>query len=310
MVDHNTNVGVFDAGAVLHVTGTVVSDTQPDQDRPTGRGLSAQPQEGLGTPAEVTLDSSVIEHNRGGGLFVAGSAGAGTRTVIRDPVAALPGGAARGVALQGGPLTGAASAATIDHSLVDGSRGIGLFCSGSSLDMTGSVVRGTTPTDAGVAGRGLALQAWEGIPSVVSIAGSVVTDNTEFGVYIWGAQVDLEDTTIAATAATTDGAQELFGDGIAIQSSDAFGQVSLSSSHLIDNERAGILYFGGTLSLGATQVACNAIDLVDGSAGALVFDNAGGNTCGCPAGAGECKWQSTTVAAPAPLEPDPTDEER
>jgi len=45
VVDHNTDVGVFVAGAELTMDGTIVSNTQPDNELPTGRGISVQRQD-------------------------------------------------------------------------------------------------------------------------------------------------------------------------------------------------------------------------------------------------------------------------
>jgi hypothetical protein len=219
-------------------------------------------------------------------------------------VADLAGLGGRGLGVQPDPDLGVSGEATVFDSLFERNAGAGVYVLGSVLDMQRSAVAGTLSAELTGEGRGVSIQYDDvtGFASQANLSKVQVNGSREFGMFVQGSTVTLSDSTISATR-SVDG---LYGDGLALPSAGVSNQVIVSGSRIGDNERGGILLFDGSnLSLGSSELSCNAIDLVDGSSSAATqFDNQGGNACGCPAEPSSCKWVGTNVAAPLPLAPD------
>jgi hypothetical protein len=85
--------------------------------------------------------------------------------------------------------------AVVSNALVEANQSIGIFARGATLELDVSVVRSTL-------GRGV--EAGENSatasPSVLTVTGSVISDNRAFGVFAAGASVDIDSTVIANTA--------------------------------------------------------------------------------------------------------------
>src|SRR6185436_12701778 len=83
LVEGETSIGVFVAGATATIDRTVVRDTLPKADMSNGVGMLARP--GVtDAPSNLTLRRSVVERNLVWGVSVIGSNGTIEATVVRD----------------------------------------------------------------------------------------------------------------------------------------------------------------------------------------------------------------------------------
>jgi Right handed beta helix region len=300
IIERSHDVGLITFGSRATVEGTVVKETSADVLSLGGRGVSLQYKGPLDLPSEVTMRGSLVEANSDHGVLVFGSSLAMASSLIRDTAPNSLGGDGRGIGVQPHPGSATQGSLLLTDSAVESSHGIGLFVSGSLLDMSRSVVSGTLPTVAGGGGRGMSLQSAAGVVTAANVVDSIVMDNHEFGVFAAGAVGSVTRAEIHGTRAVDVAGQLVYGDAVAVL---AGSQLGIVDSRLHDNARAGVLFFGGDLTLGSNEIGCNAIDLIDGSddgaANALV--NLGDNACGCPVDPAGCKWQSSAVAVPSPL---------
>ncbi len=78
----------------------------------------------------------------------------------------------------------------------------------------------------------------------------------------------------------------------------------MTTSRVTQSARAGLSSFGAAVTLGASELCCNTIDL-NGEVShdkAFVLEDLGGNGCGCPEATGACKAISSGLAPPEPLD--------
>jgi hypothetical protein len=91
-----------------------------------------------------------------------------------------------------------------------------------------------------------------------------------------------------------------FGDGVVVA---GHGTVWVGNSRINSNARAGLANFGSFVDIGSTRLTCNSFDL-EGEpyptpADGFVFNDRGGNRCGCPLAGDECEAVSAHVVPPA-----------
>ncbi len=78
----------------------------------------------------------------------------------------------------------------------------------------------------------------------------------------------------------------------------------ITGSWVTESARAGLSSFGAGVTLGGSALHCNTIDL-NGEVSydlPFVFEDLGGNGCGCPEATGACKAISPGLAPPEPLD--------
>jgi hypothetical protein len=162
-----------------------------------------------------------------------------------------------------------------------------------------------TPVLYGNLGGGIAI-----VGASVCIKGGFLVANRIFGIRITNASVSIESTNIWDTAPRPDNS---WGDGINVWAS----LVSLNGLLIKNSARAGVSNFGGAVALGATILDCYAWALESEvlPAGWLgpgnppanldfgVFQDAGGNTCGCGGVEESCGAVSVGIPAPDPIGP-------
>jgi hypothetical protein len=93
-----------------------------------------------------------------------------------------------------------------------------------------------------------------------------------------------------------------FGDGVVVAGQ---GTVWVGDTRIHSNSRAGLSNFGSFVDIGSSRLTCNAFDL-EGEpyptpTENFLFNDRGGNKCGCPLADGDCEAVSANFAPPAPI---------
>jgi hypothetical protein len=130
-----------------------------------------------------------------------------------------------------------------------------------------------------------------------NIFGGALFDNFYAGIRLTNSFAFVSGTQIVNThPRSSDGA---FGDGVIA----TLSAVTLSGLDIEGSERAGITSLGSHVSLGATLLNCNAIDLDGEMFGSElpVISDLGGNTCKCGEHVVACQVKSIKLAPPDSL---------
>jgi hypothetical protein len=93
-----------------------------------------------------------------------------------------------------------------------------------------------------------------------------------------------------------------FGDGVVVAGQ---GTVWVGDSRIHANARAGLSNFGSFVDIGSSRLTCNAFDL-EGEpyptpTDNFLFNDRGGNRCGCPLADCDCEAVSAGFAPPGPI---------
>lgn len=319
LIEQSHQLGVLVDGSQVSLERSVIRATQPALgSNGEGFGLAVQ----VGCTAQgcdnalrsaVTLSGSVVEGNHSMGVHVAGSdmviEGSVIRWTLPEPSSQTTG---RGVSVQPtcdsmgicDPLS--RGGLTLRGSFVHQNHDVGVFVGGSDAVVDRTVISGTQPRAADlVTGRGLsAIIACTDeagcdptIRSTATVQSSVVEHNHDAGIFVAGADLTVQGTLVRNTVTRPDG---LFGDGIAALS-DVSPSTAFVSETLVDQSaRAGVASFGSALGLARTTIRCAAFAL-EGQNAALqdyVFDDLGGNRCGCPDPTDSCHVVSNGLEPP------------
>jgi hypothetical protein len=302
--------GVYVFGSVATVEATVVRDTQPHAGTLNfGRGVNVQDDFMTGVRASAIISGSVIERSHDIGVFVAGADVTIDTTVIRDSLPRSSDGlGGRGLNVQVDTDTNSPTSVVLTNSVLARNQGIGAFIAEAAASFDNVAVVDTLPlADLDNAGAGVLVQRrpldavqpnFERYDGQLTLISSWIAGNGRFGVLGIDAELIVDRTRITATATTLD----VFGDGlvVSILYDDARGQ--LSNVLIDDNGRAGVASFGATVTLQDSALKCNPLDLTAGEeAVATVFEDRGGNECGCEQAA-ECRLVTTSVAPPQPVD--------
>jgi hypothetical protein len=130
--------------------------------------------------------------------------------------------------------------------------------------------------------------------SIVTVDASLVASNIGVGVAVLDADATLAGIVVRDTKPGHNGGE---GDGIALLGT---ATASVAGSRIESSARTGVASFGGSVSLGASLLECNAIPLdeetLDGSSS--TFTDTGGNQCGCAGALSVCQILSSGLAPP------------
>lgn len=304
VVANNRDEGILVQGSKATIRSSVVRDTQPmASDKTFGHGLET------GAGSELRIESSLFTGNRTGSIVISGTKGSILSTIVRDTLPTA-GSRARDTAGNGLYVAADTSASAISEllvqdTLITGSHSAGMNIIGSKVTIESSIVEATLPRALdGAFGRGIEAAA-DGptkLATELVLRRSIVRDNHDVGVFVFGSHATVESSVIQATRARAlDGKH---GDGlvvsIGVAGEAAFPDASLSvvDSVVDGNPRAGLASFGARLSVTRSSVTCSAVDIDVESVEALDEQKAprtqdgGGNVCGCGAAAA-CIAQST-----------------
>jgi len=250
---HENAIVVF--GSRLTLERSVVRDTAPRvAGSILGVGVYA---ESIGKlVADVSVTDTVIEASTTSGVALLGAKASIERSTIRDkgsPADKLQG---YGVAAQPRESPPLPSEVTIRASAITRNRTAGLFLVSSTALVEGTILRDGLPEPkTGAAGFGISLQQREGLDArtTLTLRGSLIDNNLEAGIAVFGSQATIEGSVIRGTRPRT--SDRLIGRGI--DTSVMFGQapeLHVSSSIIERNEETGIALHGGTATLDGVLV--------------------------------------------------------
>lgn len=307
VIEQNLDTGVFVRASEATLDATVVRATKPRvSDSEFGRGVELVA--GPAGRARVTLRQSLVHDNHEMGVMVTSSDLVVESAIVLEtqPNAATQA-EGFGIYIQKG--SGERADGKIRWSVVRSNHDIGIAVAGSDAEILGSVVEGTLArVSDGAFGRGIQVQLDldDNDRGVASIASTLVADNVEGGVMVFGADVTLDASWVRGTRARASTGE--YGDGVVVAGLHTpkvhgDGTLRVTGSRIEDNARAGIANFSGSVTLAGATLECNPIPL-DGEdfLGAVAaFDDLGGNVCGCDGAAVPCKVLKSNLAAPDDL---------
>jgi hypothetical protein len=306
--EDNHNGGIFAAASELTVEGSIVRRTLPEAaSGARGYGIDAQDGFIVVEPSRLIVTGSLIEANSSAAIRISGSEGEIEGCLLRDTQPETDGGFGRGLLVQSGVDTGAASTVTVRASVIARSHEVGLGVLGSDVTVEGSIISETLPRASdGKLGNGVQVQPDEATltPGRVVLRHCVIDKNRYVGVFVAAARAVLEHTLVRDTEPrTSDGS---FGDGVAAVSISGFEAASAAivDSRIERSARVGVASFGGAVDLAGTVLECNGIDLAAEHNGDFSPELADGenNRCGCEAETRECRVISSMLAPPEPLD--------
>jgi hypothetical protein len=202
-------------------------------------------------PASVTFRHSLVENAHSFGIAVYAAEVTLDAVALRDTQPLADG--SNGTALYVTDDKGARATVTIEGSIVERNRTVGLFFLGSDATIRATEVRDTqVRASDGKEGRGIEVGADAGQRASLSVQGSVVERNHEIGIFSAGSDVTLEDTVVADTLPVSDGT---FGRGVSLQNGDGAPTTATLHECLVDhNMEIGVVANGANVTLDGTLV--------------------------------------------------------
>jgi hypothetical protein len=284
------------------VEHTAVRGTQAGQadSMLTSHGINAM--RSLGLASDLLLVESLVADNSYRGVSVLGSSATIESTHVRDTTEDALGSAAAG--LMATSFDGSPTSVDVRWSRIERSPTANVIVNGSQVSIAESAIRDGFMTSQGIHGHGLYMQrdTMNGLDAFASIVDCVVEHNTQSGITVQSAELELERTRVADTVESAFG----LGDGVIVVSTFGPAMASLRHAVIAHNHRAGLSNFGSQVRMSESTLECNLLDL-DGEVYEgqnFEFIDEGGNQCGCTAttGATQCKAVSTNLAPPPPVE--------
>jgi hypothetical protein len=305
LLERNVEAGIAVFGSKATVESTVVRGTVANvATQEGGFGIAAWTDQDVFVPSEVRVASSVVSDNTTVGIIAMGSHLDVEGVVVRGTkLQPSDGWSGNGILLQQDLDTEAPSTARVRSSLLADNHEVGIAILGSEADIEAVVVRDTKGRGDELMGRGV--QAQEGYATHrrarMSLLGSVVERSVEVGVFVVSSDAILDGVLVRDVAPNT--VSMLFGDGVGVYATGPPAHASLSRVRVERASRAGVASFGGTAELRSVELECNSIDLDAETTGgvAAVFDDRGGNVCGCAGVSEPCTAVSSSLGPPGPL---------
>jgi hypothetical protein len=200
--------------------------------------------------------------------------------------------------------TGVPASLSLTHSVIERNFTVGLASFGAPTDVSSSIIRDVLPGRAGSWGRGIHIadeSTWD-VRGGGSVRGSVVQRTHEFGIATVGTNLLIEDTLITDTLAEP--ATQSYGDGMACAATTVPAALTVVRSRIERSARAGLTNFGSEVTLSASELLCNPLDLnaQDYEGRSYVFHDEQNNRCGCDNGSEACRVLTTMLDAPQPLD--------
>jgi hypothetical protein len=304
VIEDNRDVGLRLAGSSLVATSSVVQRTQPQADGSFGRGVSVATLGATGEPSYATLENVAVRESHDVGVFTFGSTLAADNLWVADTFAEpSTDSGGLGLNVQVDDNYELASNATLRGVHITRSHDAGVRVAASVASIERLLVEHTMPrASTGRFGYGIVVEA-DPItkqPAEATIVGSRIAANSEVGVLVFEASVTLDKLWLQDTSTAPDGTG---GDGIVVLSQPMASSALIRWSRIDNSPRAAIGNFGALVSLAHSELTCQAFDLNgEPSAGLdFVFDDGGGNLCGCPDPVDACKSLSSGLAPPSAL---------
>ncbi len=303
--ERNVDDGIYVNGATALVKNSVVRDTQPQVSN--GKGGGGLTVEGGPDPdlmSELTVEDCLLTGNFDVSIFSSGSNLTVTGTIVRDTKAgSLAHASGRGISVQIDSTLLRPSTLIVRRSLVERSIESGIAVFGSAATVESTTVRELLASADGL-GRGLdaSVDVASGLPASLVVRGVLVDGAVETGVSVIASSATIEGSVIRDTKAMPTVA--LFGDGVVAMTLVALptlrASVTVSTSLIAHNARAGVAAFGADLTLRDTLLDCNLTAVDTESAGELApAASFAGGLCGCGSALGTCIAQSSKLEAPS-----------
>lgn len=193
LVERSGEMGIFVAGAALHLEGTVVRDTQSAATSTSGRGIGIQPDPTTGELGDLVVRSSVVERCHTIGIFVGAARAVVEGTLVRDVESATDGRFGRGICAQDDVALAARADLVLRASAVHGCRDSGVVVIGSDGAIAGTLVTTVSGRSAdGLFGDGVDAFSLDG-PASVTLDASRIEANARAGLAVFGADVTLSN---------------------------------------------------------------------------------------------------------------------
>jgi hypothetical protein len=253
LVERSNQIGIFDGGATLDVEHVAVRDTALDVNGAFGVGISLETNAVTGSAADAQISSAHLVGNHDSGIFVTGSIAQIETTVITGTLPTSTGEYGRGIMVQNLLPTDQRASVTIRHSYIANNHDIGVFVMASDVALEDTVVRSTLPSALnGAGGRGINAQNFDAVTkgASVTLTHSLITDNHDSGVVIFGSELQLLASVVSHTKPRmSDGIR---GRGTTIQFNpfDFVPSIALiRDSTVADNLEGGIVVLGASAIL-------------------------------------------------------------
>ncbi|MEJ7728531.1 MAG: right-handed parallel beta-helix repeat-containing protein [Polyangiaceae bacterium] len=248
VIEDNHEFGVLAEGAAVDMEASVVRGTLEDGEQSWGVGVGVQ------RSSMLTLRTSVIDRNHAIGVFVASSVATVEDSVIRDTQPSAAHGFGRGLSTEMDPQTGQMGDVTVRRSLVERNHSAGVHVSGSAALLEGVVIRDTSTSSNGDAGRGISVQGKAGQRANLVLRGALVERNEEMGIFVLASDATIESTVVRDTLAS---ASIPTGWGINIQHDPESGVRSsaLIQSSLVERSAGvGLLLIGADATVERSEI--------------------------------------------------------
>ncbi|XXX76813.1 right-handed parallel beta-helix repeat-containing protein [Sorangium sp. So ce134] len=307
-LERNQTAAVAVLGAEATIEATVMRDTgsgPAEDDAGQGMGLYAEPSRIDRRPARVALRHVLVERSRERGVVVNGSDVEFEGLLVRDLVPGAPDYGA-GIEISHDRLR---ANVRVRGSAVEGSYGTGIAVFGADVDLDSTVVRDTRPLPSNQDfGRGINVQS---LPDVgergsARLRNVLIERNMDGGLFLSDSDATVESTTIADTLGRTlDGTN---GCGIiAYNNETGQAHVLVRDSEIERSAAAGIYNLGATVQIASTTFTCEPLDLVRyvDERSPAVYEDLGGNVCGCEGRTIDCRAEPTRIEPPRALPPPP-----
>ncbi|WP_437762569.1 hypothetical protein WME77_31400 [Sorangium sp. So ce764] len=293
-------------GAEATIEATVVRDTGlalTEGDPGHGMGLYTEPSRVDGRPARVALRHVLVERSRERGVVINGSDVEIDGLLVRE---ILPGAPDYGAGLEIAHDRRRASA-QVRGSAVEGSYGMGIAVFGADATLDSTVVRDTRPLPSNEeVGRGVNVQSLPDLGERASarLRNVLIASSRDGGLFLSDSDATVDSTTITDTLGRTlDGANG-YGYGIIAYNNETGHADALVRDSVIERSTAaGIYNVGATVRLASTTFTCEPLDLVRyvDERSPAVYEDLGGNVCGCDGRTIGCKAEPTRLEPPRAL---------
>lgn len=201
LIENNLIGGVGVSGSDVTIEASVIRDTSTDGQQ-GGHGIEISSGPGADMRANVTISTSLVEHNHELGVAIWGSDATINASVIKDTLPDFDGHGGNGIYIDEDHNTKAPSSATIASSLVEGNQDIGVFVVGSEVSITTSIVRDTAVSAAdGLYGDGVSIVRSATNPATAAITGALLGSNSRAGLSNFGAGVTVVGSIIRCSKA-------------------------------------------------------------------------------------------------------------
>ncbi|MDC0679804.1 right-handed parallel beta-helix repeat-containing protein [Sorangium atrum] len=310
VLERNHTAAIAMIGAEATIEATVVRDTGlalTEGDPGHGMGLYTEPSRVDDRPARVALRHVLVERSRERGVVVNGSDVEIDGLLVRE---ILPGAPDYGAGLEIAHDQRRASA-QVRGSAVEGSYGMGIAVFGADATLDSTVVRDTRPLPSNEeVGRGVNVQSLPdlGERGSARLSNVLIERSRDGGIFLSDSDATVDSTTITDTLGRALDGGNGHGYGIIAYNNETGQADALVRDSVIERSTAaGIYNVGATVRLASTTFTCEPLYLVRyvDERSPAVYEDLGGNVCGCDGRTIDCKAEPTRLEPPRALPPPP-----